>query len=113
MSSGQTLDLYDGRQLALLIARAYPCGYLELGSIGVTWVPRDPRGRHWTPRRCAAVLGQLVAFGLCSLHEGWAGALVRVTEQGYRALDMHGALAIRDADAERILGPALDLSIIA
>lgn len=104
MPDVQMMDMYDGRTLALLIAQTYPCGYLELGSVGSAWVPRDARGRHWTPRRCAAVLRQLVAFGCCSLHQGPTGTLVRVTETGYRMLDIEGMPAIRDIDAERLLG---------
>lgn len=107
MSDVQTMDMYDGRSLALLIAHTYPCGYLELGSIGSAWAPRDARGRHWTPRRCAAVLRQLVAFGCCSLHWGATGTLVRVTERGYRMLDIQGMPAILNADAERRVGPAV------
>lgn len=98
------MDLMDCRQLALTIINAYPCGYLEIGSIGPGWAPRDPRGRHWTPRKCSAVLQQLLAFGYCSLHEGITATFVRVSESGYRALDIPGVPAIRDADAERLVG---------
>lgn len=105
MADGKMMDMYDCRRLALMIARTYPCGYLELGTIGASWVPCDQRRRRWTARRCSAVIDQMVAFGCCSLHHGITGTLVRVTERGYRMLDINGAPAIRDIDAERLLGP--------
>lgn len=101
----QTMHLLDCRALALVIANAYPCGYLERCTIGVTWSPRNPRGRPWTAQKCERVLQQLLAFGLCSLHENLMGTIVRVTESGYQVLDIQGAPAIRDLDAERRIGP--------
>lgn len=100
-----TLDMYDARTLALVIARAYACGYLELASIGITWVPRDDQGRYWTERRCKHVLRALVDCGYCDVHSGAITTSVRVNEAGFKALDINGQPAITDRDAERVLGP--------
>lgn len=97
--SGQ--HYHDCRTLALMIAHTYPCGWLEISSIGACWSPRFPDGRHWPERKARTVLADLVERGLVSVYEGFTGRIARTNEAGFRALDLHGQPAISDADAER------------
>jgi len=102
------LDFMDGREIALMIANTYSCGWLHFGSIGATWSPRGHNGRHWTERKCRAVLDALIAFGLVTMYEGFTGNIVRLNETGYRYFNISGAPAYSDSQAERYFLPGSD-----
>ena len=95
------LDFVDGRRLALMIARTYPCGFISKASIGTTWSPRDENGRHWSERRCHTALESLVTFDLVTVYDGFTGAMVRTNEAGYRYFNISGQPAYSDVQAER------------
>lgn len=95
------MNYFDCKQLALMIARTYACGYLELRTIGTTWRPRSQDGRQWGERKCLRVLRDLEFIGAVTRHESCTGSVVRTNENGFRFFGLSGLPALLDARAER------------
>jgi len=88
MSSIQ-IDYDAGRVIALMISQNNASGRLREASIGVSWSPLIEPGRHWTEKRCRAVLSMLVSCGFVEIKKEVFGDEAMLTDKGCKYFNIY------------------------